>query len=1255
MTSAVQPVPDDPTPEGPTTPTVLTVVPGGSASERAAALLRVRPYRRLWRAQLLGSVGDRLGLLVLLVLVVQAGATGEFGTGYRAALLVIAAAFALRLLTSLLLGVALLHPLSRLLDRLDRRWTLVGVDVLRAALFVAAPFWIVWDHGTSAVWLMITIFATTAAERVAALAREAVGGRLLPAPAPGVPAVDQRPVLRHLDQWTGYAAMPLAAGLLVLLTLIENGVSSGVGWLDAHAGTVAAFGAAALLLVAAVLHYLQELPPAPGPSNPWSPLSGLRAPTDIAPGNAAPGKSAAAPRGRTGSSVAFSFSAAGAVAAMAGSVAVAYPHAADLWAGPVGFGLLVLAATAAPVLGLRIAASVLPVLSRRRLLPLALGTAGLSLLLSGLVRDFVLALVLISLAGLAAGVALRTSTVLLDLETEEARRPVVREHLRSMLRVAAGVGLVAAPLLGAAFGPQAFGTDSPHFDHRGASLAVSVVGLLLLVLAAVVFFRVDDRRGTASFSHDVWDALRGGAQPVPHRAGTGYFIALEGGDGAGKSTQAQALAEWIRSKGHEVVVTREPGGSAIGQRLRAMLLDVGNTGISHRAEALLYAADRAEHVDNVIRPALDRGAVVITDRYMDSSVAYQGAGRDLAASEVARVNRWATDGLVPDLTVLLDVDPAAARERFTEALDRLESEPEDFHARVRSGFLALAAADPVRYLVVNAAQSPGEVTTAIRHRLDRELPLSEQERVARIEQERLAREAEAHRIAEEARLKAEAERAEREKQAQLERLRMAEEEKAKALQAEEDRKAAEKARHAAEQARLAAEAEAARRAAAEQERREAEAAERRRIESEAARLAELERQRDERRAEERRRAEDALRRAEEARLAAAAGVTAAEAALGAEAPTREVPLAGGAGGAGAGGVDSGGDAGSGTGGAGAAAAVGDDADAGRDAGDAGRDTGDRRAGEEQVEDAVAEDPSEEGGSGDDGASGDGAPQSGAPQADASGVEAGAEAESAPASAPAAAPALGVAPDQPTQVITEEDRAEAVRRADEARAAELRATEARTAGSRAAGGDAETGSAADETAVIPRMPSGPPPQAPSAAAPPTNAPTAAPAASPAAPPAAPRRGRAVTPSARPTPPEERTAVLPQVPAAPSGGAEPPSDQHRLLPRSWRVARPKSGESVQEGSPDWLFRPEPGDEQPTRQLPQVERTTEMPLIDPAPAAPSAPPQRPGRYDWAEETPLDDLPSLTDELLGSRDEWSQWDGGDDESGGKGRKGKR
>jgi dTMP kinase len=197
-----------------------------------------------------------------------------------------------------------------------------------------------------------------------------------------------------------------------------------------------------------------------------------------------------------------------------------------------------------------------------------------------------------------------------------------------------------------------------------------LVGALLLPVAAIVLGKTDDRSGVP-LRRDLREAMRGG-DPAQAPAATGFFIAVEGGDGAGKSTQVEALTEWIRGKGHEVVATREPGATAVGKRLRSILLDVSGGGLSHRAEALLYAADRAEHIDTVVRPALARGAVVISDRYIDSSVAYQGAGRDLAPTEIARISRWATDGLVPHLTVLLDVSPQTARERFTEAPDRLE-------------------------------------------------------------------------------------------------------------------------------------------------------------------------------------------------------------------------------------------------------------------------------------------------------------------------------------------------------------------------------------------------------------------------------------------------------------------------------------------------------------------------------------------------------------------------------------------------------
>lgn len=196
------------------------------------------------------------------------------------------------------------------------------------------------------------------------------------------------------------------------------------------------------------------------------------------------------------------------------------------------------------------------------------------------------------------------------------------------------------------------------------------------------------------------------------------FIAFEGGDGAGKSTQVAALARWLRARGREVVVTREPGGTELGVRIRELLLHGGE--VAPRAEALLFAADRAQHVAAVVRPASERGAVVLTDRYVDSSIAYQGAGRDLRAAEVARLSAWATGELVPDLTVLLDVTPETGRaRRHDRAEDRMETEAAEFHARVRAGFLGLAQAEPSRYLVLDAAEPPEALAEAVATRVAR--------------------------------------------------------------------------------------------------------------------------------------------------------------------------------------------------------------------------------------------------------------------------------------------------------------------------------------------------------------------------------------------------------------------------------------------------------------------------------------------------------------------------------------------------------
>jgi dTMP kinase len=199
----------------------------------------------------------------------------------------------------------------------------------------------------------------------------------------------------------------------------------------------------------------------------------------------------------------------------------------------------------------------------------------------------------------------------------------------------------------------------------------------------------------------------------------GLFVAFEGGEGAGKSTQVRLLCEWLTARGRPARATFEPGGTPAGAAVRAIVLDRAHTGLSPRAEALLYAADRAQHAHAVLRPALEAGEVVVTDRYVDSSLAYQGAGRTIGLDDVAAISRWATQGLRPDLTVLLDLPPQTglARARGRAVADRLESESLEFHQRVRDTFRALAAAEPGRYLVLDATRAVDEVAAEVRDRV----------------------------------------------------------------------------------------------------------------------------------------------------------------------------------------------------------------------------------------------------------------------------------------------------------------------------------------------------------------------------------------------------------------------------------------------------------------------------------------------------------------------------------------------------------
>ncbi|MFF1807872.1 dTMP kinase [Streptomyces sp. NPDC058251] len=1129
MTRAEQPTAHTPAPDD--------ALVADSRERAVRALLRQPQLKRLWSAQLVGGVADALALLVLVVLALQAAISeGSFGGGYRGVALAVAAVFGARVLATLLFGAVLLGPLTSLTSQegpLDRRWTMVGADGLRAALLIVAPLWIDWTPSDVLAVLLVTAFVTGVAERFWTVSRESAAPALLPAPPPeGAtvrPLPDHMDALRRLSLRTAFMAVPLAAATLVAVSLVNNLLGAGIAWFDLHQAALASYVAAGLFAASLSVLTFLELPDARTPRA-RSPLEGLRRPKT----------GTGVDKGRTGVIPLLVLACAAVAGAIAAAVAVSVLHAKDLGGGPVTYGLLVLGLTGGVVIGIRTAPSVLPSLSRRRLLALAIAFTGIALLAAGLVPDVTTVLLIVAFAGIGAGVAANTGHALLDQEAEEHRRPRTTEHLHAVVRVFVALGALVAPVVAAAIGPHRLENGKFVFAHGGAAFTLILVGALLLPVAALVLAKVDDRSGVP-LRQDLLDALRGGDDPAPTPASNGFFIALEGGDGAGKSTQAAALAEWIRAKGHEVVVTREPGATPVGKRLRSILLDVSSAGLSHRAEALLYAADRAEHVDTVVRPALERGAVVISDRYIDSSVAYQGAGRDLSPTEIARINRWATDGLVPHLTVLLDVAPEAARERFTEAPDRLESEPVEFHTRVRSGFLTLAAADPGRYLVVDAAQEPEAVTTVVRHRLDVMLPLSEAEVKAQEEARKAAEEEARRKAEEEAARKAEEERLERERQEQLARLRAEEEERKRReleeAQRREAERQAEEARQRAEEARRRAEEERARLLAEEQVR----AAEQERLRQQAAEEARLRAEAEERRLEKQRKAEEALLRAEEARRVAAdaAAASAAAAAASAEASVSASGPAAGAG----------------------PVATGPVGEGPASAGTSARGT--------SVPDNETTVPTP--------------------------VVTPSNASGGPVDETAVLPPVRAGEGPAGSRTGSGSRSRSRSRSDVEETAKLPKPPVPTTPEGAADGTAVVPGAVDETAVLP-------PVVPGAV--------------------------------------DETAILPPVvPGAADETAVLPPVRDRGAGRSAGAAKTGGapGGDPADRVPPGFFRDERAEPRPEhRPDGSGDRTRELPQVDEA-----GTPRRRPRSDWAEETPLDDLPTLADELLGPRED-DDWDEG-------------
>lgn len=659
------------------------------------AVLRNDMFRKLYTALALSSFGDWLGFLATTALATQLVDSFQ-GKAYATGGVLV-----FRLLPAVLFG-----PLAgAFADRWDRRWTMVVCDLLRFLLFLSIPLvGSVADRGTSLVWLLIASFLI-----------ETVSLFWIPAKEASVPNLVPREQLEGANQLTliaTYGSAPVAAAVFALLAMVSRALGSGFDYFRTGPVDLALYVNASTFLFAAITVYRLKGLPSPGRDE----RAALRAAGETPPSILGSLRDGLLFMGSTPLARGLLVGMLGALAAGGAVIAQGKLFALSvLGGGDAAYGLLFGCMFLGIAAGVALGPRALGDLSRRRVFGPSIVGAGASLVFMSLVPNLFLATVATLLIGAFAGVAYVVGITLLGLEIEDHLRGRMFGLVQSLMRIDLLLVTATTPFIAGLIGTR----DGPlGISVNGVSVTLLVGGLLAVGVGVVSFRQMDDRPGVP-LRKDL--ARRVQRRPLV-RTHPGTFIALEGGEGAGKSTQLALLQQWLAEGGHEVVVTREPGATPAGARIRALLLDPATGRLAPRAEAMLYAADRAQHVSEVVRPALDRGAVVLTDRYVDSSLAYQGAGRELAVEEVARLSHWATGGLRPDLVVLLDVDPVVGLKRAGDEPDRIEAESLDFHRRVRQGFLDLADDDPERYVVVSADESPEQVFAEISARLTQVLP-----------------------------------------------------------------------------------------------------------------------------------------------------------------------------------------------------------------------------------------------------------------------------------------------------------------------------------------------------------------------------------------------------------------------------------------------------------------------------------------------------------------------------------------------------
>ena len=624
-----------------------------------------------------GSLGDWLGLLATTALAQQLS-----GGSYAKANFAIAGVFIARLLPAVFLG-----PIAGVIaDRIDRRMLMVVADVIRFALYISIP--IVNNY----FWLY-----------TATILVECVSLFWSPAKDASVPNLVPKEKLESANQvslFAAYGTAPIAAGVFAILALFSSAIASAFPSFKGTSIDIALYiNALSFAFSAWTIFHLHEIPKRHE--------SAKKADSSVGKSLIEGYKAVSSSKIIRGLIVGMigAFIAAGAV------IGLARTFVGDLGGGDAGYGVLFGSVFTGLAIGIAFGPKIFAQFSRRRLFGASLTVAGSFLVLLAAIPNFTLAVFIVIILGAFSGVCWVTGFTMLGLEVHDDVRGRTFAFMQSIIRVTLVAVLAISPIIAAYIGEYRIKVRNTEVAYNGAAITLLFAGLFAILIGAVSYHQMKDRPNVSIWS-DISNAIKGELGSITGAQTKGIFIAFEGGEGSGKSTQSKLLKKWLEEEGEEVLLSREPGGTEMGKDLRRILLDHSTGEISPRAEALLYAADRAHHVFSKIRPALDRGEVVITDRYFDSSIAYQGAGRVLVSGEVARISRWATESLFPTLTILID-QPAEIGLSRLKSKDRLEIEPIDFHERIRQEYLQLTLLDPERYLVVDGRQTIEEIHNEI--------------------------------------------------------------------------------------------------------------------------------------------------------------------------------------------------------------------------------------------------------------------------------------------------------------------------------------------------------------------------------------------------------------------------------------------------------------------------------------------------------------------------------------------------------------